>query len=44
MTKKEKIISCYGNVKAKSVSKIFNVYPSYVSKVWKDAGCFDENE
>lgn len=41
MTRKtELIISCHGNLKLKSVSKIFNCSKAYVSQVWKRHGCY----
>jgi len=36
MTKKEKIIACYGFVNMKSTAKLCGVNRSYVSTVWSD--------
>ena len=40
--KLDKIISCYGNMKQKSVATVFNVSRPYVHNVWLKAGCYEE--
>lgn len=38
MTKKQKIIACYGHIRQISIAKMFNVTDAYVSQVHKEQG------
>lgn len=40
----EKIISCFGKIKNKSVAKMFGVSSVWVSNVWKRAGLSYDDE
>lgn len=38
ITKKDKIIACFGFLTTKSTAKVCNTSPSYVSNVWNNEG------
>lgn len=42
--KTDKIISCYGNLNAKSVAKIFKISIAYVHAVWRKAGFYKNKD
>ena len=42
MTKKDKIIACYGHIRQVSIAKMFNVTDAYVCQVHKEQGLINK--